>query len=237
MVVPLGLDSVIQPAFDYLALDLRAEDPVAFGMSEQAGAADLFVFTSTRAVTYGLPQLSRDRLLRARVAAIGPSTAAALAAAGISVGVAPGPGFTSEALLETLGAASQTLTESQQAQGRAFIVAAPGGRKALADGLNRAGWRTVYLMVYRSVPAELDRAALAQLDDASGILSVWTSGNAMKSLAQRLPPAVWFRLCRGEWLVISDRLERLARAYGPAAIHLSSGPDNGSILSAIRALL
>jgi uroporphyrinogen-III synthase len=237
MVVPLGLDSVIQPAFDYLALDGHTEDPGAFELSEQAGASDLFVFTSPRAVTHGLPQLSRDVLLRSRVAAIGPSTAAALAAAGISVGVTPAAGYTSEALLEVLGAGSVVPAAIAQAQGRAFIVAAPGGRQALAQGLGRAGWQTVYLMVYRSVPAELDRDALAELADASNILSIWTSGNAMKSLAQRLPPAAWYRLCRGEWLVISDRLERLARAYGPAGIHLAAGPDNGSILTAIRALM
>lgn len=237
MVVPLGLDSIIQPAFDYLALDGRTDDRGAFELSDQAGVGDLFVFTSPRAVTHGLPQLSRDTLLRSRIAAIGPSTAAALGAAGIAVSVTPAEGYTSEALLETLAGGSPAAPPGPGPQGRAFIVAAPGGRQALAEGLTRVGWQTVFLMVYRSVPAEIDRAALAQLEDASGILSVWTSGNAMRSLAQRLPPAAWFRLCRGEWLVISDRLERLARAYGPAAVHLARGPDNGAVLAAIRALL
>jgi hypothetical protein len=72
---------------------------------------------------------------------------------------------------------------------------------------------------------------------ATGVLSVWTSGNAMKSLSQRLAPATWFRLCQGEWLVISDRLKRLARAYGPSEIHLSPGPTNGDIFTAIRGLI
>ena len=93
------------------------------------------------------------------------------------------------------------------------------------------------VMVYRPEPVAVDRAALALLEDAAGILSVWTSGNAMNALSQRLPPASWFRICQGEWLVISERLRRLARAYGPTRIHLASGPGNGAILAAIRSLL
>jgi len=77
---------------------------------------------------------------------------------------------------------------------------------------------------------------LAALQDASGVLSIWTSGNAMKALSQRLPPATWFQLCQGDWLVISERLKRLARAYGPARIHVASGPGNADLLSSIRGL-
>ena len=91
-------------------------------------------------------------------------------------------------------------------------------------------------MVYKPEPAELDRQALKTLVDASGVLSVWTSANAMKALSQRLPPATWFQLCQGDWLVISERLKRLARAYGPERIHLAQGPGNGDLLSAIRGL-
>jgi len=64
---------------------------------------------------------------------------------------------------------------------------------------------------------------------------VWTSGNAIKALSQRLQPATWFQICGGEWLVISSRLKRLARAYGPTQIHLSPGPTNSELFRAIRA--
>jgi len=59
----------------------------------------------------------------------------------------------------------------------------------------------------------------------------------MNALSQRLPPAAWFRICRGEWLVISERLRRLARAYGPSEIHLAGGPGNVALLASIRGLL
>lgn len=234
MLAPLGLQTVVQPAFDYVALDAQRADPQTCAELESSSGRDLVVFTSPRAVTHGLAQLPREALLRLRVAAIGPATASALTASGIPVGIAAAEGFTSEDLLDSL---SREPPAGSGRQGRAFVLAAPGGRQTLLEGLAKAGWRAKMLMVYRPEPVAVDREVLALLDDATGILSVWTSGNAMNALSQRLPPAAWFRLCQGEWLVISERLRRLARAYGPVQIHLASGPGNGAILAAIRSLL
>jgi uroporphyrinogen-III synthase len=234
MLAPLGLQTVVQPAFDFVPLDARREEPDTFAELESATPSDLIVFTSPRAVIHGLAQLPREVLLRTRVAAIGPATASALAAAGVRVGVSSPSGFTSEALLASLTAESAAVTSQRN---RAFVLAAPGGRQVLVEGLAGQGWRAKLLLVYRSEPAELDRSALALLEEAVGVLSVWTSGNTMDALAKRLPPAIWFRLCEGEWLVISDRLQRLARAYGPSRVHLASGPDNGAIVAAIRSIL
>jgi uroporphyrinogen-III synthase len=234
MLAPLGLHAVIQPAFDYVALDAREQDPETCGELEYADTSDLVVFTSPRAVVHGLAQLPRDALLRTRIAAIGPATASALSAAGFRVDVSSPDGYTSEALLKTLSVGSSLATEQQR---RAFLLAAPGGRQALAEGLAAQGWKVNTLMVYRAEPAALDAASLAQLQEAAGTLAVWTSGNAMNALSQRLPPATWFRICQGEWLVISERLRRLARAYGPSEIHLAGGPGNVAILAAIRGLM
>jgi uroporphyrinogen-III synthase len=234
MLEGLGLRAVVQPAFDYQPLDAGADAPESFDELETARSSDLLVFTSPRAVSLGLPQLPREVLLYARVAAIGPATAQALAASGIPVGVTARTGYTSEDLLETLAGEP---VKASNARPAAFIIAAPGGREALADGLARLGWRVRFIMVYKPVPAELDRAALSALADAAGLLSVWTSCNAMTALAHRLPTAIWFQICQGDWLVISERLRRLSRAFGPSRIHLSSGPGNGAILAAIRALL
>jgi uroporphyrinogen-III synthase len=228
MLTPLGLQTIVQPAFEYLALDVRANDPAGYAQLETAAAGDLVVFTSPRAVAHGLAQIPRGLLQRLRVAAIGPATGAALVAAGIPVAVSAGAGYTSETLLETLAAESP---------GRAFIVAAPGGREALLDGLSAGGWQVAMVLVYRAEPAALDRAALAGLEAASSVLSVWTSANALQTLSQRLPPAAWLKLCLGEWLVISERLRRLARAWGPGRIHQAEGPGNSALLAAVRGLL
>lgn len=231
---PLGLTAVIQPAFDYRAADVPAGQSGDLDELERAGIDALLVFSSPRAVKFGLPQLPAGVAQSARIAAIGPATARALEAAGVRVGVSPRSGYTSEALLETLESDS-FLRPGERS--RAYILAAPGGRQALNQGLTALGWPTRLLRVYRAEPTPLERAGLDELANAESILSVWTSANAMKSLSQRMPPAAWFAVCRGEWLVISERLKRLARAYGPAKIHLARGPGNTDLLTAVRGVV
>lgn len=230
---PQGLETVVQPAFDYLPVDFCASQQELAGEMEKAGPDSLVVFTSPRAVAHGLAQLPESLRFRSRVAAIGPATARALGEAGIRVNVTPGAGFTSEDLLELL---AQDKPSTPGRQPYAFIIAAPGGREILLDTLGEWGWQARQVMVYRSEPAALDRAELEKLAQARGVLSVWTSANAVKSLSQRLQPSVWYRLSEGDWLVISERLRRLARAYGPARVHLAPGPSNRELADAIRSL-
>lgn len=233
MIASLGMKTVVQPAFTYHPLNAQHSQPEDFQALQEPGPADLLLFTSPRAVEHGLSQLPAAALSSARVGAIGPATATALSAAGIRVNLVPSSGYTSEALLETLESEGAGLYVGEP---RAFIIAAPGGRKKLAGGLKKLGWTTRVLLVYKSEPAPLDKEALVQLSEADGLLSIWTSANAIKALSQRLPPAAWFRICQGDWLVISKRLQRLARAYGPTRIHLASGPGNQAILSSLRGL-
>lgn len=232
MLQPLGLEPILLPAFDYPAVDASSGQVECFGLLEKAGPEDLVLFTSPRAVEHGLAQVPPECLLRARVGAIGPATAKALTEAGIRVAVQPVRGYTSEALLESLSGGPGLARKTPNA----FILAAPGGRKKLLRGLKERGWDSHLLHVYRAEPAVLDKDQLKRLGKAGRILTVWTSANAMKSLSQRLPPAAWFRVCQGEWVVISKRLQRLARAYGPGKVHLANGPDNPSIVAAVRPL-
>jgi len=234
MLAPLGLQTVIQPAFSYVALDTSVFQPDIFDELCSTTSSDLLLFTSPRSVIHGLPQLNADILNRTRVAAIGPATAKALSEAGVRVDITPGSGYTSEELLATLSSESAGTAENPN---RAYIIAAPGGRQRLAMGLHELGWHTDVVMVYRPEPAELNKEELKRLQDATGVLSIWTSGSTMKNLSQLLPPATWFQLCQGDWLVISDRLKLLARAFGPEQVHMANGPGNDAIMSAIRGLL
>ncbi|MGD2129684.1 MAG: uroporphyrinogen-III synthase [Lysobacterales bacterium] len=234
LLVPLGLRGIVQPAFDYLPVNAAIEQPEVWKALESATAADLVVFTSPRAVAHGLAQLPPGCNTRAAFAAVGPATTRALEESGVKVGVHSPGGYTSEALLETVDAKA---SGRDSAARRAFILAAPGGRDALEQGLRARGWMVYKYLVYRSEPAELDREQLARLADADGLLAVWTSGNAMNSLAQRLSPSTWRRICSGDWLVISERLRKLARSFRPQRIHLASGPGNDAILASIRDLL
>lgn len=233
MLVPLGLSAVVQPAFSYFPVDIHAAQKDVVDEMSRAGSESLTIFTSPRSVIHGLSQLPDNILFQSRIAAIGPATAKALGDAGIRVGVTPNRGYTSEALLETLAG-----EDPMKVAGGcfAFIIAADGGRQKLYEGLAKKGWQSRLVKAYRPTPSELDKAALETLKKASGVLSVWTSANAMKAMSHRLPPATWFQLCQGGWLVISERLRRLARAYGPERIHLAPGPGNPELLAGIRSL-
>lgn len=238
MLAPLGLQTVVQPAFNYFPEDIRSTQKQVLTEMSVAGKETLVVFTSPRSVAHGLPQLPDAIRFQSRIAAIGPATALALADAGIRVNITPASGYTSEALLDTLageaGSAEPGLAESGRPM--AFIISAPGGRQTLFDSLGEQGWQPRMVMAYKAVPAELDKQELSKLAGASGVLGVWTSANSMKALSQRLPPAIWFQLCQGDWLVISERLKRLARAYGPTRLHLAPGPGNKDLFAAIRGL-
>lgn len=234
MLAPLGVQVVVQPAFDFREVDSAAAQPGLWAELEADNESRLLIFTSTRAVEFGLPQLPANLLGRCRIAAIGPATSQALKAAGVHVSVRPPAGFTSEDLLQTLQNESPGAISPARS---ALILAAPGGRQKMEESLAGLGWSVDMLMVYRRENAALDKQELQKLNEAQSVLSIWTSANAMQSLAQRLPPANWFKLCQGDWLVISERLMRLARAYGPSAIHLSSGPGNGDLFSAVKGLI
>ncbi len=234
MLAPLGLQVVVQSAFDFRQRDVASDQPEVLADLEGDNAPRLLIFTSPRAVRFGLAQLPHELIKKQKTAAIGPSTANALGAASVFVNVRPASGFTSEALLDSLEKDASGFISPQKS---AVILAAPGGRRKMEDELVGLDWTVQTLMVYSRENSGLDKQALESLKGARSILSVWTSGNAMKALSQRLQPATWFKICGGEWLVISGRLKRLARAYSPSKIHLSPGPANSELFSAIRAVV
>lgn len=224
-------EPIILPAYEFHQTKLFTDHIAQLSEAAAGPHRPLLVFTSTRAVEYGLPQLPPETVSAALVAAIGPATAAALQQAGVNVSLRPAAGFTSEDLLDTLSG-----NDVLQAGAPAYILAAPGGRTQLQDSLKSSGHRTTMLMVYTRKPAEFPAEALGAIEQAPHLLAVWTSANSMNALSQRLPARCWYRLCRGEWLVISERLVRVARAFSPAKIHLASGPGNTELLNAIQAL-
>ena len=234
MLAPLGLQVVVQSAFDFRQRDVASDQPEVLADLEGDNAPRLLIFTSPRAVRFGLAQLPHELIKKQKIAAIGPSTANALSAAGVFVNVRPASGFTSEALLDSLEKDSSGFISPQKS---AVILAAPVGRMKMEDRLVKLDWTVQTLMVYSRDNSELDKQALESLKGATNILSVWTSGNAIKALSQRLQPATWFQIFGGEWLVISGRLKRLARAYGPTLGFLSPGPSNSVLCRAILATM
>ena len=233
LLTPLQVESIILPAYDFLANTLFSDQIKTMHLVAQDGLPHLMIFTSPRAVQYGLGQIPDELLKNARIGAMGPATATLLETAGLVVSLQSENAYNSETLLGTL----QLEGGMSSAKPRhAFIVAAPGGRSRLQDGLGSMGYVVHMLMVYERRSAELPVEAVAEIQKAESLLSVWTSANTMNSLSQRLPTHAWSRLCHGEWLVISERLRRLARAFRPTHIHLSSGPTNADLLNAISGM-
>ncbi len=227
-------ETIIMPAFDFHVSSLFPDQITQLQRAASAQPPVLLVFTSPRAVEYGLSQMPPELLSRAQIAAIGPSTARLLEKSGIEVMAQPQNGYSSEDLLALL--AGQVQPGGSHAGRPAFILAAPGGRTALNEGLQAQGYEPRMLMVYGRRSAELEPRAVAAIEQAETLLAIWTSANTMNALSQRLPAQCWSRLCRAEWLVISERLRRVARAFGPNRVHLTPGPTNANIIEAIMTL-
>lgn len=180
---------------------------------------DIVVFVSANAVRHGVAALPQEG---ATVVAIGPATAAALAAAGIPVDVVPVGAADTEALVGERGLAS--------VDGRVVtIVRGETGRELLGRTLQQRGARVQYLPAYRVEPHRFEPGELAALE------SLWTCGGidaivvmsalTFELLLAALPPACAARL--GEVLLVApsdrviqtalDRIPglRFARAPGP----------------------
>lgn len=96
---------------------------------------------------------------RAKVAAIGPATAAVLRAAGVKADLVPGR-YVAETLVEAL-------PDPSPAGGRLLLARAEVARDVLPDGLRRRGWQVEVVDAYRSIPATItdeQRAAVASAD-------------------------------------------------------------------------
>jgi uroporphyrinogen-III synthase len=224
---------LVMPAYEFKP-SVPFADQLKLLREASAGAArPLVIFTSPRAVEHGLSQLPAEALARCRAAAIGPTTVRMLREAGVTVALQAEQGHTSEDLLAVVPGCDSSAEAGAR---EAFILTAPGGRSALADGLRRLGYRPHLLLVYERKPAELAAGAVAALREAASVLSVWTSAESIHALSQRLPGECWNRLCAGHWLVISERLARVARSFHPAQVHLASGPTNEDLAAAIQAL-
>lgn len=170
-----------------------------------AAPRDLWIFTSVNAVRHAQPLLA-EQAWPARVAAIGPATAAALAAAGSAAAATPLGGATSEALLAA--------PELRDVAGlRVLLVTGEGGLDLLERGLGERGASVERAEVYRRVPlpypAEAVAAALRRSD-----VAIVTSAQALEHLVRLTPEDSRRALLRKPLVVPSARMLEKARALG-----------------------
>lgn len=214
-------------------LELEPVAPDAAGRAALAAAErmDAVVFVSPAAVARGR-ELAAARLAAARAYAVGPATAAALAAElGVRATV-PAAGVGAEALLAgsplgRLGRGAEVL-----------IVRGAEGRELLANALRERGVRVHEAVVYRPVTAATDAASLqAHLGDRAPHIMIAASCGAWRALAELL-----VRAGRGAWrstpvLLCSERHRACAAAAGFTAVAaVARDPGVAAVVDALSGL-
>ena len=168
----LGAETIELPTIEIVGAPLGDLAPASY---------DWVAFTSVNAVEWVFAGIRDARAFgAAQVAAVGPGTAGALAAAGVVADLVP-PSAVAEALVEAFPAGA----------GRVLIPQAAAARPVLADGLRAKGWTVDVVEAYRTVAARPTDEALAAAAKADAI--AFTSSSTVTSwlaLGATLPPVV-----------------------------------------------
>ena len=160
-------------AVPVIGIDAPADGGAALAEAlGRLGSYDWVVVTSANAADRVAHALRTAHALRAadavRVAAVGPRTAARLAALGIRVDHVP-ERFTGDDLAASFPAGT----------GRVLFPAAAGARDAVPDGLRARGWQVDRVTAYRTVEVAPPPGAVEAAADADAI--VFASPSAVRS--------------------------------------------------------
>jgi uroporphyrinogen-III synthase len=141
-------------------------------------------------------------------------------------------------LLPNAGANSESLLQcgefSADDAGTAIIFCAPHGRDLLQRELGERGWQVHVAEVYQRILQAPTGQTLAEIRAANQLVTVCTSATAITACRERLPADIWQQMTHQPWLVISERLEAIARDAGAREIYQSAAPGNTAISEAIR---
>jgi len=217
-------------AFCFPVLDIVAIDEnVVSAAAGSLATPDIVVFVSRNAVEYGLKYSQRGQL-----AAIGPSTAAAIAAAGRIVDIQPVAGYDSEHLL-----AEPAFNDVAGKHVR--IVRGSTGRELLADELIARGADVHYLSVYERRLPDISAQTLSDLearwrqDHINVITSM--SVHSFRNLVTLLPAWCEAQLELTPLVTPAGRvLKEVLDRYPASRPILASGPQADQMVEAIIAL-
>ena len=159
----------------------------------------------------------------ARVAAIGPATAAALG--GAPLVVQPVAGASSEALL--------ALPEFASVAGlRVLVVCGEGGLDQIETGLRARGAEVERAEVYRRVPLPYPSETVASFLRRTAVIVV-TSGEALEHLLKLVPESSLGTLRRKPLVVSSARVVERALHLGlPRAVAVDGPMSDAALLAA-----
>ncbi len=191
---------------------------------------DIVLFISVNAVNHGL-----DYAGSARIAAVGPATAALIQKIGRNVDILSPGGFTSEHLLAT--------PEMQDVDGKVVrIIRGNGGRELLANQLRERGATVEYLEVYsREVPehsdAEIDELCRQWRNGDIDIVTIM-SVQSLVNLVNLIPRDIREVLAMTPIVAPSTRVIKEAEKRFPGIpTALADGPKAGEMVAAIVACL
>ena len=224
--VALGLVPVVMPLYKFSA---RQPEQLMSSAWSASVKRKLAVFTSPRAVQFGLSHIPEDVLNDLEFAVVGSATRSELESAGFQVHLQASSGYTSEDLLQ--------LPELAVNTGEAVLFCAPGGRETLVKGLRETGWRVTRAMVYERVPLQPSPGQLDALLEADDLLSVWTSISAIKIAEEYLPASIWAKILKAPALVISIRIQHHLQQLGAGSVELADGPGNPALAQSIERLI
>lgn len=212
-------------AFEFPALAIEAVPPAELGTAlSRLAQADIAVFVSPNAAQFGMAAIGAAGGLPAtvQVLAVGPGTARALQAQGVSAVITP-DGQDSEALL--------ALPQLENVAGKqVVIVRGVGGRALLADTLAARGARVAFLECYRRVRPHADAAPLLARWQAGGIDAVTvTSAETLANLATLLGDAGTPLLLSTPVFAPHEKIAESARRFGVAQAIATPGGDAGLV--------
>ncbi len=220
-----GLKAIIMPLYSFGALSPSMD---MHGAWQSGGGRKLAVFTSPRAVHFGLRHIPQELAAELEYAAVGSATRKRLEDAGHQVQLQAQSGYTSEDLLQLPSLAKEP--------GAAVVFAAPGGRETLAGGLAELGWTVSMAMVYERCALKPTHAQIDAIADAGKLMSIWTSVSAVELAAASLPDVIWQKVLASPILVISARIAHHLQQMGARRTALAAGPGNKELLQSIRQL-
>ena len=214
-------------SFPVIEIQARGKDDVDADASKLP-SPDITIFVSRNAVRHGLPWSAGS------IAAVGPSTAAAIERAGHTVHVRPANGYDSESLLEE--------PELQDVAGKSVrIVRGTGGRQLLGDTLRSRGASVDYLEVYARAVPDYPPGAVDRLErrlrsgdvDVVTVMSVESLCNLIALLPEACRPVLAaIPLVTPAARVIKEALDRLPGC----PTMLATGPGADEMVRAIAAL-
>jgi uroporphyrinogen-III synthase len=186
---------------------------------------DLVVFVSPNAARVAMPHILTHGGLpaHAKVAVVGPGTAAELKKSGVRNIISPKAGFDSEALIGEL-------STMPFGGGRVLIVRGCGGREFLGETLRSRGATVEYLECYRRVRPDRDMRELLSRMGRNGMKAcLATSSNIVENLFEMAGAAGHSWLCSIPFFVPHPRVAATAFSRGVQCVFVAGSGDESLV--------